>query len=213
MKGFHYFHVLAIGIGVASSLSASNKREGLNFEAISKLVPGHVSKGDLTKLLGKPDETLAFSKVPNSKSKDVEWTYRQNGQDRAAFTFDEGSDSVREWTWMIHDGEAEQKLQTAKQRFPGARWEAQTERWINPHFFPMKCFYRDEGQGVSLQFNLRRREVSTISRWNPQRKIASDSGEKPPEYCLGTESKCTPAIPAKEFFKDQSVEKYCEETH
>ena len=213
MKGLRYFLVLATSIGVASSLSASSKKEALNFDAISKLVPGHVTKADLTKLLGKPDETLDFSKEPNSRSKDVEWTYRQNGQDRAAFTFDEGSDSLKEWTWMIHDGEAEQKLQNAKQRFQGGRWEAQTERWINPHFFPMECFYRDETKGVSLLFNLRRREVSRITRWNPERKIASDSGEKPPEYCLGAESKCTPAIPAKEFFKDQSVEKYCQETH
>jgi len=197
--------------GTILAASSKGQKGALSFDAIAKLVPGKTSKSELVKLLGKPDEVVDFKKVPNAKSTGREWAYRQKGQTRAAFIFEEGADSITSWTWVLGEGDAEQDLKVAQGKFSNAKWDVATSEWVNPHAAPMECFYKDEVQGVSIRFNLVRRKVSSITRWNPERAIASDTKKEPPTYCL--DGACSPAIPAKEFFKEISVAKYCEEVH
>lgn len=95
--------------------------------------------------------------------------------------------------------------------FPSASWEPETVKWINPHSFPNECYFNDHKIGISIKYNRTRKEVSTVTRYDPSRELASEENEKAPKYCLAIDPNlCTPAVSSKEFFKSWSISKYCE---
>lgn len=186
---------------------ASQKQEAKNpisFTAFAKLVSGTLTKAELTKLFGKPTEVIDFKKLPESKETGESWKY-----DRFTFFFDEGSEITNTWVWDVKEGEPEQDLKTAMSRYAPTSWEPETDKWINPHNFPNECYFKDKKKGVSIEYNRARKEVFSIARWDPSRKIASlDKNEKPPQFCIG--NSCTPGMSSKEFFKEFPISKYCE---
>ena len=194
--------ILAICFNTADSWAGK-----ILFKNAIGLTPGKTTKQRLTQLFGKPDKINNFKDARARQS----WEYRENGTERITFFFDEGSEVAHSLVWEMRSDDPEKDLKVAKAQFPSATWEIESTKWINPHALPAECFYKDKKQGISLELNLRRREVYRITRWNPERALASEEGSKPPMFCL--DAGCSPAIPASEFFKDNSVEKYCDEVH
>jgi hypothetical protein len=190
--------------------AGAEKKPGqpLSFDVLAKLAPGSVTKAQLSKLLGKPTEIINFKDLPDSKETGMSWKYEENGLGRLTVFFDEGSEVASSWIWHVYDGDPEQNIKTAMSRYVPASWEPETDKWINPHNHPNECYFKDKKEGVSLEYNRTRKEVFSIARWDPSRKLASDKDEKRPVFCI--ENSCSPAYSAEEFFKGSSVSKYCE---
>lgn len=207
MKGILSLCVIIRVLFVYNACAASDKKlsaSPITFAAFTALGPGTMTKAELTKSLGKPAQVVDFKKLPESKETGESWKYN-----RLTIFFDEGSEVAHTWVWQVREGDPEQKLKTAMSRFSSAAWTPETDKWINPHSFPNECFFNDQKQGISIEYNRTRREVFSIARWDPSRKLASSGkDEKPPQFCIG--NSCAPGITPEEFFKEIPISKYCE---
>jgi len=165
-------------------------------------------QAQLSEFLGRPSEIVNFKDLPDSKETGTSWKYEENGLGRLTIFFDEGAEIASSWIWHVYDGDPEQNIKTAMSRYAPASWEPETDKWINPHNHPNECYFKEKKNGVSIEYNRTRKEVFSIARWDPSRKLASDKDEKRPVFCI--ENSCSPAYSAEEFFKGSSVSKYCE---
>jgi hypothetical protein len=200
MKGFLPFCVFqGLTVGLVGLAADQSHKGQISFSTFAKLGSGAPTKNALTKQLGKPVAVAA-----DSKQMGESWEY-----DGLTVFFEKQADAAHSWTWRVQEGFPEQNLKVAMSRFSGAKWEPETVKWINPHHFPNECFFKDKNLGISIEYNRARKEVFSIDRWDPTRELASKTSEdKPPQYCIGTA--CSPAISAKEFFKESPISEYCE---
>lgn len=187
------FLVLLFGsLSFVPSAHSNNVVES-KLSSVQLFIPGSANRDKVEKTLGKP--THIFNSSPSVET----WEYSVGKIVRLSISF-ESQGLVSGWTWLVVSGEPEQDLKIALGKYPNANWTPETVKWVNPHQVPMECFYKDYKEGISIAYSRARKEVTSISRWNPSRNLTSSQDEKPPKFCI--DSACTDGILAKDFFKD-----------
>lgn len=163
------------------------------------MTPGATNKKQIAKVLGSPKKITNLKNFPESKETGELWEYIESGMTRLSISFESSNEILQGWAWSVPEGASEQNLKAALKQFPGASWEVETVKWVNPHHMPNECYFKDKKLGISIQYDKARNEVSYISRWNPSRMPSSDNDEKPPQFCIGDQ--CVNGISGKEWAK------------
>jgi len=180
----------------------------LNISTLDRVIAGSTTKAQLTEVLGKPAQVTNLKDLPNSHQTGELWEYHENGITRLSIVFAQDAPVVTTLVWEVFDGDMERPLKTALGRYSGMKWQPDTVKWINPHAFPSECFLKDDARGIRIEYRIETRKVTSITKWDPSRKLATTPpDEKPPEYCIG--GGCSPAMAATEFFKQWPINEYC----
>jgi hypothetical protein len=197
---------IVIGLFVQSLGATAETSSMLKFNSLQKMVTGTTKKQQVMAVFGQPQEKENLKDLPNSKESGELWKYVEKGVDRLSISFEVKSDIVQGWDWSVPEGGSEQDLKFALNWFPNASWEVETVKWVNPHHLPNECYFKDKKQGISVEYNKTRKEVSSISRWDPSRRPSSEKDEKPPKFCLDERQEhCTEGVSGKEWLKKWKV--------
>ncbi len=166
----------------------------LQLETVEKLQLGHTDKDEIKKLFGNPDNIFNLEQFSETNETGEIWEFNENSYPRLSIYFEKESTLTHSITWGVRSGDPEQDLHTAKARYKTANWEARSAPFSNPHKTPDECYYEDRKMGISIEFRKTRKEVSSISWWNPTRVPAnSDIQKKGQKFCIG--SHCTHGSP------------------
>ena len=176
---------------------------GSKLNVLPGILPGSANQKQVTEVFGKPNRVTDLKDLAESSDSGPLWEYLEGGGVRFSISFEPQGPNARGWVWTVLDGDAERDLRTALNRFPDASWEAETSKWVNPHQVPMECYFKDKKHGISIEYSRARKKVTSISRWNPERKVSSSEDEKPPRYCI--ENACADAKLSKDVFKDNPL--------
>lgn len=179
----------------------------LKISILDRVKPGATTKAQLTDILGRPTQVTSLKDLPNSNQMGELWEYQEKGLTRLSAVFAQDTVVVTTLVWEVFDGDTEKPLKSTLNRYSGMKWQSDTVRWINPHAFPSECFLRDDARGIRIEYRIETQKVTSITMWDPSRKLAAALEEKPPEFCIG--SSCSPAMPATEFFKQWPITEYC----
>lgn len=201
---------LCICITLSSMLclgAADRAKKPLTLEGMQRIQPSMTTKKTVRLLLGAPSEIVTLVPMETSKGGEL-WEYDEGGFNRLSIHFEPGKDALNYWIWSVVEGDPEQNIKIAMSRFRGGTWIPETEEWINPHAAPNDCYFEDKKTGLSIKYNLRRREVFSISKSSPSRTVSSAGPTKSPTFCIDTF--CGPGIPAAEYFKHIPVTQYCD---
>jgi hypothetical protein len=171
------------------------------FDALLSISPGS-STDKVREVFGKPDKSRDLKKFDGVTETGYLWEYLEGkGQGvRLSITVDPSQKKVVGWSWAVLDNEVEQDLKVVLTRFPSAKWKADMPKWANPHQEPLDCYYNDRALGVTIEFGLVKKQVKSISRWDPVRGLASDKEDKPPRYCI--DSFCSDARLSEDVYTD-----------
>jgi hypothetical protein len=176
----------------------------INWAVVKQLKPG-LSQDQIQKLLGPPKEVTDFSKNPNHTGAKggMLWEYFENGNTRLSISFPPNAKEVEARTWYLYENDSEKDPKGAMSLFPGASWKSETVKWVNPHHYPNECFFTDNAKGISIEYDRTHEEISSISVWDPARKLASSDDEKPPRFCI--ENACADGQLSTVVFKDKPL--------
>lgn len=157
------------------------------------------SKEQVQNRLGMPDRIIDLSKIPDSDAQHEVWEYDEQGLRRLSASFDRKTRKLAFLLFQIRKGDEEQVLKSALSRFPSAKWETETPKWINAHAFPEECRYVENTAGISIEYLRNQKKVDFITKWDPAREIATENLPRP-KYCIG--EKCVPAMSSEEWVKN-----------
>lgn len=177
--------------------SFSTTRSRLSFDSLQTLAPGATTKDSFKKSFGLPDDTSTNAEAEY-------WRYNVNGYEQLGASFNKNTGILEAFHWRVGAGEREQMLENSLARFPEAKWTPELDDWVHAHFFPDDCYFRDHHLGVTVHYQINRKEVSSISRWIPNARTVSDLGQKeaPPKFCWGDDERtCSNYTPGKEWQK------------
>lgn len=184
---------------LSSVLLFGEATHSLVFTKIQTFVPGQTTKLQITTAIGKPSEVTPLKDIASSKITGEQWEYLEKDIPRTSLSFEDKSDILQGWSWSVLEGDAEQNLKVVMSKFPEASWKVETVKWVNPHHLPNECYFKDRKQGLSIEFNRTRKEVTSISRWNPTREPSTSENNKPPKYCI--DGHCADGISGSEYLK------------
>lgn len=177
--------VLLLGISLASCAGPTAKpvpsyEEIVNFDQFAAIPLGK-AKGALAASFG-PFKT----EISNpTTSEETYWIVRnpRTGYQKAALTFDERTQSLVAKVWIVNTGEPEQVPEFARARFGLARFVLKDLPSDNPHVLYGEKLLIDEKEGISIEIQRVRNEVSTIQWWNPAyRSPAQETGSNRARY-------------------------------
>ena len=195
--------LLILGLSFLAVFSIGGGPSSPKFTAVQSLVLSQTNKQQIVAVFGKANEVINIKDIPGSTDSGEQWEYLEKGLSRATFSFDSKTETLQGWVWSVFQGDDEENLKVALKRFPEGAWEVETLKWVNPHHMPNDCYFKDKKRGISIEFNRTRKEVVSISRWNPSRKPSSTSDEKPPKYCI--DGNCVDGVLGAEWTKKWSL--------
>ncbi len=165
--------VLACFLIILNSCTSIEEKDSARFlslESVLKLMPEKSDQDSVQSSFGRPDIVMQID-----DSKDVAWIFKdlKTGYQRLALVFNDQK-KLQSAVWMVSADEPEVNLENSQKRFPSAKFVAQDAPWENPHAAPDERFYVDREKGISITYRKTRKEVESISWFNPNSKQSSD---------------------------------------
>ncbi|MBI2606393.1 MAG: hypothetical protein HYW49_09965 [Deltaproteobacteria bacterium] len=144
-------------------------------------IPLGVNKNVLEENYGSFKTEMTNPNVPG----ETYWILRdpRTGYQKAALTFDDRTQSLVTKLWVVGAEEAEQEPETARKRFKTAHFILIDLPSDNPHLLYGEKLLVDEKNGITIEIDRDRSEVSAIQWRDPAyRSPARDLGDQKSQY-------------------------------
>ncbi|MBI3294633.1 MAG: hypothetical protein HYZ71_07860 [Deltaproteobacteria bacterium] len=182
----------------AGNVFAASPTKHYSLSMLHQIRPGISRKGDVLKLLGKPDRYLDFTHANPIKSDTVGWSYLEApflAEDRITVEFPTGSDVVQAVGWDVRKGEQERSLAFTKSSFHNVKFEMQKHPQINPHTTDNRFFFKNVRLGILILHDKKKDYVQSIERMVPSEVLRRTDFKnfQYPEFCI--QDQCSRSSP------------------
>lgn len=114
---FLAFIAVFMGCIACTTMKSSVSRSALVLAEVEKIKPGTTMKDEIVKRFGKPSMESDLTELPSLDDDGILWSYRDGEQNRLSLYFERDSTVVSSVGWQVRNGEKEQSLAVAKERF------------------------------------------------------------------------------------------------